>query len=94
MLMGARRAPREEVAIKNVVQGRRLEGDSPWLLFFVLSTLAPSLALALLTLPPSLFLSHFLPFHSLFITSFGFYVDHSLLLCSFRFFLGGPFNFL
>lgn len=48
-------------AIKNVVQGRRLKGGSPWLLFFVLSTLAPppplrhgSLSLCLpLPLPPS-----------------------------------------
>lgn len=67
---------REAVAIKNVVQGRRLEGGSPWLLFFVLSTLAPpfrhlSTAASLSTtssLPfffplfsPSLALTHFLP---------------------------------
>lgn len=32
---------RLEVAIKNVVQGRRLGEGSPWLLFFVLLTLAP-----------------------------------------------------
>lgn len=52
MLMGERGEPREEVAIKNVVQGRRLEGGSPWLLFFVLSTLAPPLAFPFLPCPP------------------------------------------
>lgn len=51
MLMGERGELREEVAIKNVVQGRRLEGGSPWLLFFVLSTLAPPLAFPFLPCP-------------------------------------------
>lgn len=94
---------REEIAIKNVVQGRRLEGDSPWLLFFVLSTLAPralSLSLSLYCVlplsPPSLSLS-FIFFLSLALQSavvgvHGFYATLYFLHVLLAFFLEKPFR--
>lgn len=82
MLMGERGEPREEVAIKNVVQGRRLEGGSPWLLFFVLSTLAPPLEFPFLPCPPfSQSLSPSLPLPTLSL-SLIFIFFLSLALCN------------